>query len=131
MDALCRAVTGGGGLSRKLYADDQAVGKDFLRALIVTGVNNPAERGDFMDRTLPVVLDRIPPHERRPLEDLKAELLAARPAIMGGLFSALSAAIRSRPALDRLPRLADWGRYAAGVYAALDWGVVRFLEAIS
>lgn len=118
-DALCRAVTGDGATKRALYTDDDDVVYRYRRVLMVSGVSVVAQRPDLLDRCLLVALRPIAPAERREEAEYWAAYEADRPAMLGGLLDALSAAMRLRPAvrLTERPRLAD---YAAWAYAAAE-----------
>lgn len=127
-DDMCRATTGSGNADRKLYSDNQSVVRQYKRAMLVNGINNPTERGDFMDRALPVEYERIPKSERRAESDLWAEFEQDHPALLGAVLDALSGAIRLRTPLAETPRLADWAEYAAAVYEYMGWGRDQFAK---
>ena len=129
-DTLCRLVTGEADSKRKLYSDDEDIIYSLRRAILLNGINVPTERGDLLDRTLPVELERLSDAERRTEEQMWASFGEAHPMLLGSAFTLLSEAIAARPrlALTRRPRLADWGYYAAGVYEAMGWGINKFLQ---
>ncbi|MBX6754519.1 MAG: hypothetical protein IRY86_09825 [Thermorudis peleae] len=128
IDTLCRAVTGEGDARRRLYTDEDDLAFEYKRALLLNGINVPADRPDFTDRLLPVELERIPDDRREEETAIWARLTAEQPRVLAALADILSAAIAQLPRvqLRRKPRLADWGRWAAAVYEALGWGVVQF-----
>jgi hypothetical protein len=64
-DTLCRLVTGEADSKRRLYTDDEDVIIELRRAVLLNGINVPADRGDVLDRSLVVELERIPDGERR------------------------------------------------------------------
>src|SRR5829696_653725 len=64
-DTLCRLVTGEADSKRRLYTDDEDVIIELRRAAILNGINVPTERGDVLDRSLVVELERIPDAERK------------------------------------------------------------------
>jgi len=90
----------------------------------------PTDRGDVLDRSLVVELERIPDGERRTEEDLWERFEEEHSKLLGVLFDILSKAIALKPSikLSRRPRLADWGEYAATVYEVLGWGAETFLK---
>ena len=93
IDTLCRAVTGEGDSKRRLYSDEEDVVFEFKRAILLNGINPPADRPDLNDRLLPVPLERIPDEERRE-EEAIWELFARRHATwLGALATLLSAAM--------------------------------------
>jgi hypothetical protein len=135
-DTLCRLVTGEGDSKRRLYTDDEDVIIELMRAVILNGINVPTDRGDVLDRSLVVELERIPDDERRTEEEMWERFEAEHPKLLGAIFDVLSQAISRRPSLklSRRPRLADWGEYAAAVYEVMGWqegehkGADLFLE---
>ena len=128
-DTLCRLVTGEADSKRKLYTDDEDVIIELRRAVILNGINAPTDRGDVLDRSLVVELERIPDAGRRTEEEMWAAFEREHPVLLGAAFDALSRAIARKLSLrlSRRPRLADWGEYAAAVYEAMGWGAETFL----
>jgi hypothetical protein len=128
-DTLCRLVTGEADSKRRLYTDDEDVIIELRRAVILNGINVPTERGDVLDRSLVVELERIPDGERKTEEELWERFASEHPKLLGALFDTLSRAIALKPSLklSRRPRLADWGEYAAAVYEIMGWGAETFL----
>jgi hypothetical protein len=129
-DTLCRLVTGEADSKRKLYTDDEDVIIEVRRAVLLNGINVPTDRGDVLDRMLPVELERIPDRERRTEEELWERFREEHARLLGALFDVLSKAIALKPSLklSRRPRLADWGEYAASVYEVMGWGAETFLS---
>jgi hypothetical protein len=129
-DTLCRLVTGEADSKRRLYTDDEDVIVELRRAVLLNGINVPTDRGNVLDRSLVVELERIPDGERKTEEELWERFEAEHPKLLGALFDVLSQAIAFKPSLklSRRPRLADWGEYAAAVYEVMGWGAERFLE---
>jgi hypothetical protein len=129
-DTLCRLVTGEADSKRKLYTDDEDVIIELRRAVILNGINAPTDRGDVLDRSLVVELERIPDAERRTEEEMWAAFERAHPLLLGAAFDVLSKTLarKSSLKLSRRPRLADWGEYAAAVYEVMGWGAEAFLS---
>ena len=129
-DTLCRLVTGEADSKRRLYTDDEDVIIELRRAVLLNGINVPTDRGDVLDRSLVVELERIPDAQRRTEEELWERFEAEHPKLLGALFDVLSKAMALKPSLklSRRPRLADWGEYAASVYEAMDWRAEQFHE---
>jgi hypothetical protein len=98
--------------------------------VILNGINVPTERGDVLDRSLVVELERIPDGDRKTEEQIWEHFEAGHPKLLGALFHVLSKAIALKPSikLSRRPRLADWGEYAAAVYEVMGWGAETFLK---
>jgi hypothetical protein len=129
-DTLCRLVTGEADSKRKLYTDDEDVIIELRRAVIINAINVPSDRGDVLDRSLVVELERIPDAKRMTEEELWERFEAERAELLGALFDVLAKAIARKPSLQlsRRPRLADWGEYAAAVYEVMGWGAEQFLS---
>src|SRR5215204_5016482 len=129
-DTLCRLVTGEADSKRRLYTDDEVVIIELRRAAILNGINVPTERGDVLDRSLVVELERIPDGDRKTEQQIWEHFEAGHPNLLGTLFHVLSKAIALKPSikLSRRPRLADWGEYAAAVYEVMGWGAETFLK---
>ena len=96
---------------------------ELKRVVLLNGINVPTDRGDVLDRSLVVELERIPDGERKTEEELWERFEAEHSKLLGALFGVLSRAIAIKPSLElsRRPRLADWGEYAASVYEVLGW----------
>jgi hypothetical protein len=129
-DTTCRLVTGEADSKRRLYTDDEDVIIELRRAVLLNGINVPTDRGDVLDRSLVVELERIPDGERKTEEELWERFEAEHPKLLGALFDVLSKAIARKPSVkvSRRPRLADWGEYAASVYEVMGWDAETFLR---
>jgi hypothetical protein len=129
-DTLCRLVTGEADSKRRLYTDDEDFIIELRRAALLNGINVPTDRGDVLDRSLVVELERIPDGERKTEEQIWELFAKEHPRLLGALFDTLSKAIALKPSikLSRRPRLADWGEYAAAVYEVMGWGAEQFLS---
>jgi hypothetical protein len=132
-DALCRLSTGGAFASRKLYTDDEEVVFDYMRPLIVNGIEDLALRPDLLERTIVLELPRLPSSARRAEEELWADFGNLQPLILGALYDAVACAIRELPNLSRRewPRLADFARWVTAAEPALGWSAGTFLAALS
>jgi hypothetical protein len=122
-DTLCRLVTGEADSKRRLYTDDEDVIVELRRAVLLNGINVPTDRGDVLDRSLVVELERIPDNKRRTEEELWERFDVEHPRLLGAIFDVLAVAVKNKTSrkLSRRPRLADWGEYAAGVYEVFEW----------
>lgn len=124
-DLLCQACTGGGIEQRKLYTDDDSIIFLILRCVGVNGINLSIVKPDLLDRTLLLHLERIPPDKRREDSVLWAEFEVARPLILGAIFDILARAMAIYPEvkLEKLPRLADYGRWGFAIAEAINPGL--------
>ncbi len=130
-DALCRVATGGGFATRALCTDDEEVIFDFMRPVIVNGIDDVATRPDLADRCLVITLPAIPATKRRRERDMLASFAAVAPRIYGAILSALAGALAREPAvkLPELPRMADFAVFATAAEAALGWAEGDFMRA--
>jgi hypothetical protein len=130
-DALCRVATGGGFATRALHTDDEEVIFDFLRPVIVNGIDDVATRPDLDDRCVVVRLPAIAPERRRRERDIVEAFSHAAPGIYGAVLSAVAGAIaRERSTeLPGLPRMADFAVFAAAAERALGWPDGAFIAA--
>lgn len=129
-DALCRISTGGGFSTRTLYENEEETVFEFTRPQIVTGIDSLASRGDLLERSLLVELRTIDESQRLTDEELTAKLEQARGRIFGALLTALSKTLKALPnvEVDRLPRMADFAKFAIAAETALDLPVGSFLR---
>jgi len=129
-DTLCRLVSGEADSKRRLYTDDEDFIIELRRVVLLNGINVPTDRGDVLDRSLVVELERIPDGDRKTEEQIWELFAREHPRLLGALFDILSKAIALKPSikLSRRPRLADWGEYAGAVYQVMGWGAETFLR---
>lgn len=130
-DTLSRAVTGTGFSKRELFTDDNVVIYKIKRVVGLNGINIVAVKPDLLDRCILLELDRIDESTRQEEKLLWRWFDRDKPAILGGLFDVVSRAIRYYPEvkLDKLPRLADFGRWGEAISRALGNPPDQFLEA--
>ncbi len=119
-DALCKAVTGDGWVSRKLYTDDDLSVLSFRRCIAITSIDTGAMRGDLADRLLIADLEPITGRTRRTEAELNHHYRHLQPTLTGALLKAVSATLAALPSveLDDLPRMADFARVLAALDAA-------------
>lgn len=129
-DAFCRVATGGGFVTRALFTDDEEVIFNFMRPVIVNGIDDVVTRHDLLDRSIVVNLPVIPENRRKPEEEFWREFDEAKPRILGALLSAVSAGLRNVNSvkLDRFPRMADFARWVTACEPALPWPKGSFME---
>jgi hypothetical protein len=130
-DALCRLATGGGFATRELYSDAEETIFSAQRPIAVNGIEELAHRGDLLDRAIALYLPSISEDKRRDQAAFWNDFEVASPAILGALLDAVSVAIRNLPSvkLDRLPRMADFAKWACAATHACGWGPDEFLAA--
>ncbi|GAA4402934.1 hypothetical protein GCM10023168_13970 [Fodinibacter luteus] len=120
-DALCRASTGDGDVRRKLYSDGDLHVVSFRRVVLLNGIDLGAVRDDLADRLVTVELHRITEATRRRDADLAGRWEAVAPVVLAGLLDLAVRVLAALPTLDleRLPRMADFGRVLAAVDAVM------------
>jgi hypothetical protein len=131
-DAICRLSTGGGFGTRTLYSNDGETIFNNMRPVILNGISDVASRHDIIDRTVMINLETIPEDMRKPEKEIWNDFDQIKPRILGGLFDAVSSAIRNqgRVSFDRLPRMADFALWAAAAEKECQWTEgISFMDA--
>jgi len=130
-DALCRASTGEGYSKRQLWTDDQDVIFTYRRCVGLTAVHSPVTQPDLFDRCIIFNLERVANDHRRREHDFWEEFDAALPAILGGVFDAMSKALQVHPSLEfrGLPRMADFAAWGAAIAIGLGYTQDAWMEA--
>ena len=130
-DMFCRAYSGTGFQSRKLYTDYALISFSYKRSFIFTAINPPTKAKDFNARTITIQLNRIAGSCQIGDEKLFEQFDQDMPNILGGMLDVLVEAKRIAPGLNLpwKPRWADAFQYAAAVSEVLGYGANRYLEA--
>ena len=130
-DALCRISTGGGFSTRTLYSDDEETIFSSKRPIILNGISDIASRSDLLDRALLVHLEQIPETMRQAESEFWRKYEKEKPVIFSGLLTAVSSALQKLDGvkLDRLPRMADFARWATAAEQALGLKKGAFMAA--
>lgn len=130
-DAICRLATGGGFATRALYTDGEEKIFDSKRPVLINGIEEIANRGDLLDRSILVYLPEIPPERRRLEADFWRDFNEARPRILGALLDAVAGALRNRAnvQLPQLPRMADFVHWVTAAEPGLGLESGTFLRA--
>jgi len=117
-DALCRAVTGDGNVSRELYTNGGIFVCKFRRLVILNGIRIGGIQDDLADRLIRFKFPAIPNSQRKTEREILRGWEHFRPRIYGSLLDLVSRVISVLPDLemDEMPRMADFSR----VLAALD-----------
>jgi hypothetical protein len=120
-DTLCRLATGGGFSVRQLYTDQDEVLFDSQRPIILNGIEDYVTRADLADRSLFLRLHEILERDRKAEQTLMADFERERPRILGTLLDAVSHGLKRLPTvrLDRLPRMADFAKWATACETAI------------
>jgi hypothetical protein len=123
-DSICRAVTGGGDVRRKLYTDGDLAVFAFRRVIAFNGIDVGAVRGDLADRLIPIELHRIDDESRLEEDELWPAWAEVHPRLLGAILdlaAGVAAGLHS-VRLARKPRMADFARVLAAVDAELGTG---------
>lgn len=116
-DSICRWCTGDGDVRRRLYTDGDLHVFSFRRVPILNGIDLGALRGDLADRTVHLVLERIPDDKRRDDAEMAQEWQRAWPQILGAVLDLAVKVLGTLPNvhLDERPRMADFAKIIAAV----------------
>ena len=129
-DALCRLASGGSFALRRLYTDADEVLFQAARPILLNGIEDVITRHDLADRAIFLTMGSLADEQRRPEAELWREFELARPHILGALLDAVAHGLqmRDRVQFARLPRMADFAKWAAACEIAL-WSPGTFLRA--
>lgn len=132
-DALCRITTGAGFSTRELYSNSEEAIFSVKRPVIVNGIEDTTTRSDLLDRAVIVNLPPIPDTARREEAELWTAYEQARPRILGALLTAASSALGrlNQIHLERMPRMADFTKWAVAAEPGLKLPAGTFLRAYS
>lgn len=129
-DALCRIASEGGFATRALHTDQGEIVLKAARPIVLNGITALDTRPDLGNRALVVVLPAIQASERRTEAEFWAEFYAARPAILGALYDAVSCALRrsGKRRVKRRLRMADFVELIEAAAPALGWKAGSFTD---
>ena len=129
-DALARLSTGSGFATRMLHTDREEFIFEGARPIVLNGIPSLTDRADLADRALTIHLAAISENLRQPEDEMFVAFEAKRPAILGALFDAVSAALRNLPKvkLERAPRMADFAKWITAAESGLGWDPGAFLD---
>jgi hypothetical protein len=125
-DLLCAAITGGVLEKRVLHSDAEMMSLRVPGIITYSAITSVSDRPDLHERTVRIVLDRIPPQKRRTEKPIWREFNEALPSILGGIFDLIAKAMIIHPEVEErlleLPRMADFACWAFSVCEALPGG---------
>lgn len=130
-DTICRLATRGGFGTRALWTDDEERLFNVTRPVLLGGRRNVVAEGDLAERALQLRLPPIKDEARRDEGTFWSAYYAARPRILGALLDAIVYGLRRLPQikLERLPRMADFAKWAVACEGALPWPPGTFMRA--
>lgn len=121
-DAMCRGVTGGAMVRRRLYADDDLAVTVLQRAILFNAIDLAGIRGDLAERLIKVELAYIAGGRRKTSDEVLGAFYGARARILGALLTLVADVPRELPTvkLEKAPRMADFARVLAAVDQCLE-----------
>lgn len=130
-NSICRLATEGGNSFRQLYSDGDLFSFDFVKPVVLTGIESFVTKSDLLSRSIVIELPAIPEASRVTEEQLLKSLEAAKPRVLGALLTAISAALRRLPHTNPspLPRLADMAKWVTAGEVELGLQPGQFLSA--
>jgi hypothetical protein len=81
-DNLCQLATGGGMSKRELYSDADETIIHVCRPIILNGIEDVVTRQDLLDRSIYLMMPRIPDEMRRPEAVLMKQFKKMHPKIL-------------------------------------------------
>ncbi len=132
-DTLCCIADGIGFAARTHHTMTEETLFQATRPIILNGITDIATRADLLDRAVCLHLPAIPKEKRVDDTDLWAEFEQARPALLGALLNGVCAALRNLPhvTIKKLPRMADFAKWATAAESGLGWDAGTFMTAYS
>ena len=119
-DALCGVAQGTALTKRKLYEDDETVVLQSSNPTILNGISDLVQYTDLLDRTLKVVLQRIPESDRKSERELDAAFNAVSGQILGALLDLVAGGLADLDhKLECPPRLVDAATFLDAAEKAL------------
>ena len=117
-NTLCKSVTGGTQIKRKLYSDKNLVILTYKNCVILNGIGDFVQMPDLLDRI--VTLKTIPHGANKSKVSLLAQFQKDLPDIMAKIFTVLQQAMKVYPTVDidtptRLVEYEKWGYAIAQV----------------
>jgi hypothetical protein len=130
-DGLCRLATESGFATRELYTDDEEALFSAQRPIVLNGIEELATRPDLLDRAILLYLPTIPDDKRQDEAQFWEQFETARSGLLGALLDVVASALGTLPSVtrDRLPRMADFARWACAAAPRCGWTAQDFLEA--
>lgn len=131
-DALCRILTGGGFMTRKLYSDTEQVLIKATRPIISNGISDITDRQDLIDRAILMSLPPIDKSKRKTEAQLKKAVAEEMPRFLGCIYDCIACALRR---LDQVEapldfRMADAMHWATAAEQATGFPTGTFVAAM-
>lgn len=132
-DTFCSISTGGGFANRKLYENDEENIFEGTRAIWIDGISNFVTRPDLAERTITIDMQKIDETGRKTIEQIRDWFNVNKAALLANLLVIVSGALEQLPnvALDKLPRMADFAKFACAAAPNIGWTDKDFLSAFT
>jgi len=131
-DVLCAIATGGSIPKRELYTNDELHVLSACRPFVINGIGDFVTRPDLLDRAIPIQLEPI--RERRREAELRREIEAMLPALLGALYTAVAQAFRAGENMPRdifNIRMIDSARWITAAESALGFELGTFARTLN
>lgn len=127
-DTLCRAVTGAAVSKRKLYTDSEDIIYNFKRVVSINGINIVGERGDFLERSIIIPLEKPQKYIRE--RTFWKRFAETKPAILGAIFDVLVQALNEYPQIEvkKNFRMSDFVAWGSAIAKVLGHTQEEFIE---
>lgn len=130
-DLLCCISTGASSTARTLYTDTGETVFEAQRPVILTSIEDVAQRSDLLDRAVILNLPPVEDSTRRIQAEVMADFHKAHGRILGAVLDAVSAALANLPNTrpKMLPRMADFACWAIAAESALGLSPGEYMTA--
>lgn len=129
-DDFCKAVTGAGFAIRALYTNSHLIHYNYKRPIIITSINLPSQKSDFISRCLTIPMKPIHSDQRISKSDIDRGFKQDLPEILGGILDLLVEAKSNMQhfAVKQKTRMGDFDELGCGVAMALRINPNKFME---
>lgn len=126
---FCICCTSGVFSKKKLFTDNEKTCIQLKTRLSLSGITTVTQRADFLDRCITLTSKRIPPKNRKTLEEVLDSFKRDLPYMLWQIFDILSKAIPiyKTVEIEELPRMADFARWGYAIADAIGYGGNQFL----
>jgi hypothetical protein len=126
-----RISTGGGTSARQHYEHGEQVLFQAERPIILNGISPSGIGEDMLDRSIAIRLPRLTRKTRLPRREIEESFNAALPRVLGGLYKAVSAALRNQASTSVQAdlRMLDGAIFVTAAEEELGWKKGTFVRA--
>ncbi len=129
-DTLCGLSTGAAHRERKYHTNNGEESQFCAKRPVLLNGIDLSMKGDLLSRSVLVSLPAIADENRKDEKKLLAEFEAAKPEILGAIFTVLSGILKNLPTtqLKEKPRMADFALWMTAAEPALGWQPGTFMS---